>query len=176
MSDFRLSGETRRVLGIDASLRATGVGVVEAAGSQLRAIAHGVLRNPAARPLSACLVFLQDELARWIETHTPDAVAVEGIFFAKNVRTMLTLAHARGALIAQCARLGLPVYAYEPRRVKLAVTGHGGAQKEQVQKMIRTLLGLDADPPHDAADALALAIAHLHSRRAILADSASAPI
>ena len=161
-----------RVLGIDASLRSTGVGVLDAHGSRLTPVFYGTIKNPAGRPLSACLVHLQDEIDRLIREHAPQTVAIEGVFYAKNVKTMLILSHARGALIAQCARFGLPVYEYEPRRVKMAVAGFGGAQKEQVQKMVKTLLGLREEPQNDAADALALAITHIHNRTVLRAGSA----
>lgn len=158
-----------RVLGIDTSLRSTGVGILDAVGSRMAPVYYGTIKNPPGRPLSACLVHLQDEIDRLIAEHHPQAVAIEGIFFAKNVKTMMILSHARGAIIAQCARLGLPVYEYEPRRVKMAVAGFGGAQKEQIQKMVKTLLGLHEEPQNDAADALALAITHLHNRSALSA-------
>ncbi len=164
-----------RVLGIDTSLRSTGVGILDAIGSRLAPIYYGTIKNPAGRPLSACLLHLQDEIDTLIRTHEPQVVAIEGIFYAKNVKTMMILSHARGAIIAQCARLGLPVFEYEPRRVKLAVTGIGCAQKDQVQKMVKTLLHLTEEPQNDAADALALAITHLHTRTAITALS-STPI
>ncbi|HNX36372.1 MAG TPA: crossover junction endodeoxyribonuclease RuvC [Kiritimatiellia bacterium] len=161
-----------RVLGIDTSLRSTGVGILDAAGSRMVSVYYGTVKNPAGRPLSACLLHLQDEIAKLIQTHEPQAVAIEGIFYAKNVKTMLILSHARGAIIAQCARMGLPVYEYEPRRVKMAVAGYGGAEKAQIQKMAKTLLGLHEEPQNDAADALALAITHLHNRTALAALSA----
>ena len=158
-----------RVLGIDTSLRSTGVGILDAAGSRMTPVYYGTLKNPPGRPLSECLLHLQDEVDRLIREHEPQAVAIEGIFYAKNVKTMLILSHARGAIIAQCARLGLPVYEYEPRRVKMAVAGYGGAEKAQIQKMVKTLLGLREEPQNDAADALALAITHLHNRTALAA-------
>jgi len=158
-----------RVLGIDTSLRSTGVGILDAAGSRMVPVHYGTVKNPAGRPLSACLLHLQDEIERLIREHEPQAVAIEGIFYAKNVKTMMILSHARGAIIAQCARMGIPVYEYEPRRVKMAVAGYGAAQKEQIQKMVKTLLGLHEEPQNDAADALALAITHLHNRTALSA-------
>jgi len=164
-----------RVLGIDTSLRSTGVGIIDAAGSRRVAVHYGTIKNPAGRPLSACLLHLQDEIDKLIREHEPQAVAIEGIFYAKNVKTMMILCHARGAIISQCARLGLPVYEYEPRRVKMAVAGYGGAQKEQIQKMVKTLLGLSEEPQNDAADALALAITHIHNRTRIAA-LASEPV
>jgi len=158
-----------RVMGVDTSLRSTGIGILDTAGSRMTPVWYGTIKNPPARPLSACLLHLQDEFAKLIETHRPEAVAIEGIFYAKNVKTMLILSHARGAIIAQCARFGLPVYEYEPRRVKMAVAGTGAAQKEQIQKMVKTLLALHEEPQNDAADALALAITHLHNRTVLSA-------
>lgn len=152
------------ILGVDTSLRSTGVGVVAATGNRLSAVWYDRIRNPPDRPLSACLLTLADGLAAVIASHRPEAVAIEGVFFAKNVRTTLILGQARGAVIAQCARLGVPVYEYEPRRVKQAVVGHGGAVKEQIQRMVMSLLGLPELPQEDAADALALAICHHHNR------------
>lgn len=152
-----------RVLGIDTSLRSTGVGIVDAEGTRYRSVHYGLIRTPAKRPVSECLVRLARGLRELIETHKPEAVAIEGIFFSKNARTAVRLGEARGAAISTCADFDLPVYEYEPRRVKMAVVGHGGADKAQVQKMIASMLGLDELPPPDAADALAIAICHLHN-------------
>ena len=172
---LRTPSTPTRVLGIDTSLRSTGVGILDAAGSRMTPVYYGTIKNPPGRPLSACLLFLQDEIEKLIREHEPQAVAIEGIFYAKNVKTMMILSHARGAIIAQCTRMGLPVYEYEPRRVKMAVAGFGGAEKAQIQKMVKTLLALPEEPQNDAADALALAITHLHNRTAISALS-SEPI
>jgi crossover junction endodeoxyribonuclease RuvC len=92
----------------------------------------------------------------------PDAVSIEGVFFSRNVRTTLRLGEARGAVLSACARAGVPVFEYPPRRVKQALVGTGGAQKEQVGLMVSAILGLPAPPQPDAADALAIAICHLH--------------
>jgi len=153
-----------RILGVDTSLRSTGVGVVAAEGNSLAAVWHGRIRNPPDRPLSDCLLSLAEGLAGIIAEHHPEAVALEGVFYAKNLRTTLILGQARGAVIAQCARSGVPVFEYEPRRVKQAVVGYGNAGKEQMQRMVMSLLGLREIPQEDAADALALAICHHHNR------------
>lgn len=153
-----------RVIGIDTSLRSTGIGVIDAAGSSLVPVYYGTIKNPAARPLSACLAFLGSELDKLLAQYQPHAAAIEGIFYAKNVKTMLILAHARGVVISRCAAACLPVYEYEPRRVKMAVTGWGAAEKPQMQEMVRKLLNLPELPQNDAADALAMAITHLHSQ------------
>ncbi|MBP5321005.1 MAG: crossover junction endodeoxyribonuclease RuvC [Kiritimatiellae bacterium] len=153
-----------RVMGVDTSLRSSGIGILDAAGSKMVPVHYGIIRNPPARPLTQCLAFIQSEIERLITTYTPSAVAIEGIFYAKNVKTMLILAHARGVVLAQCARHAIPVYEYEPRKVKLAVAGYGNAQKEQIQRMVKVLLHLEEEPQNDASDALALAITHLHNR------------
>jgi len=155
-----------RVLGIDASLRSTGVGVVEARGAGLSAIEYETLKAGRKAPLSECLRILYEGVSSIIERTDPVAAAVESAFFHKNVRTAMILGQARGAAIAACAARGLKVYEYEPRRVKQAVVGFGGAGKEQVRKMVVSLLALESEPDEDAGDSLAIAICHLHSRTA----------
>ena len=150
------------MLGIDTSLRSTGVGVVDAEGPRQKAVVWGRIRNPAARPHSACLAHLFTELRTLIQAHRPAVAAVEGIFFSKNVRTAVTLGQARGVVLAVCALEGVPLYEYAPRRVKQAVVGNGQAQKDQVNRMITLLLGLKEPPDEDAADALAVALCHVH--------------
>ncbi|MGN0827147.1 MAG: crossover junction endodeoxyribonuclease RuvC [Kiritimatiellia bacterium] len=153
------------VLGIDTSLRSSGYGLVRQSGSRFEALAWGRIANPPTRPFSTCLTVLADALDGLIANYSPDAVAIEGIFYAKNVRTMMLLCHARGVVVERAARAGLPVYEYEPRKVKSAVTGVGSAQKIQIQKMMQTLLALPELPQNDAADALAIALTHLHANR-----------
>jgi crossover junction endodeoxyribonuclease RuvC len=160
-----------RIIGIDTSLRSTGIGIIDAVGSRMIPVWHGVIKNPSTRPLSACLLHLQEELAKLIETYHPDVAAIEGIFYAKNVKTMMILTHARGVMIAQCARCCLPVYEYEPRKIKMATVGWGAAEKGQIQKMVKTLLNLPELPQNDAADGLALAITHLHNQTRIAAQA-----
>jgi len=159
-----MGGGATRVLGIDASLRSTGVGIVEAAGNRLSAIEYGLLKVPARWPLSECLRRLHQGVSDLIDRCDPVAVAVEGVFFCKNVKTAVILGQARGAAIAACAAKDLPVYEYAPRRVKQAVVGYGTASKEQVRKMVMSLLALQEEPQEDAGDALGIAICHLHSK------------
>ncbi len=154
--------EEFRVLGVDTSLRNTGLGVVAGQGGRLRALWHGTVHLPAGRPLSECLCTLQQAVAGCLAAMAPAAVAIEGIFFCKYARAALALGQARGVVIAACAAAGVPVYEYEPRRVKQAVTGHGAAAKSQMQGMMQRLLGLERLPPEDEGDALALAVCHLH--------------
>lgn len=163
------------VLGIDTSLRSTGIGLVEYRSGSLAGIAYDVIKNPPGRPLSASLANIFRTIDDVLEEFKPDAVAVEGIFYSKFPRTTLVLGHARGAAITAAAQRGIPVYEHEPRRVKQSVAGWGGATKEQMQKMVASMLGISALPPEDAADALAIAICHLISQeRPEL--SSSAPI
>ena len=153
-----------RVLAVDTSLRSTGVAVVEARGSRVAAVEFGAIRNPSTRRLSDCLRFLQQGIADLVARTTPAEVAVEGAFFAKNVRTAMVLGEARGAVIAACAAAALPVYEYAPRKVKQSVVGWGAADKSQVRRMVMTLLALREEPQEDAGDALAIALCHVHAR------------
>lgn len=162
-----------RVFGIDTSLRSTGIGLVEWTGGQMRGLGFDVVRNPAGRSFSACLLHLQRELAAALAEYKPDVAAIEAVFFARYARTALLLGHARGVAIAACAAAAVPVYEYEPRRVKQAVVGFGAATKEQIQRMVATQLALTSPPPEDAADALAIAICHLHNRVRIQAAGAA---
>ena len=159
------------MLGIDTSLRSTGIAVVDAIGSRLSSVEYGTLKTAAKQPLSVCLKRLHQGLIDIIEKHQPSCVAIEGIFFCKNVKTAVILGEARGAAIAACAANDLCVYEYAPRRVKQAVVGYGTASKEQVRKMVISLLSLKSEPQEDAGDALAIAICHLHNmtRHAALA-------
>ncbi len=152
-----------RILGIDTSLRSTGLAVVELIGNRHIPLYAGRIRNPPDLPHSACLLNIQRQLESVIAEHQPLAAAIESVFLSKNFKTTLILGEARGAAIAQCARFQLPVYEYEPRRVKQAVVGNGAAQKEQIQHMIQNLLHLPALPQNDEADAFALALCHLHN-------------
>lgn len=153
-----------RVIGIDTSLRSTGLAVVEAEGQRFKALCYGLVKNPSPMPLSQCLAHLRHDIAGLVGEFHPDAAAIEGIFYAKNVRTAMILCHARGVAIDACSEAGIPVFEYEPRRVKQAVLGVGSATKEQIQRIVTATLGLQKIPPEDAADALAIALAHLHNR------------
>ena len=153
-----------RVIGIDTSLRSTGLGIVEARGSVLTVVEQGRVHNPDALPLSACLHRLDTAMRDALARVRPDVAAVEDIFFAKNARTAMVLGEARGVVIAACAAAGVPVFEYPPRRVKQAVAGSGAAEKAQVRRMVMTILGLTEEPQEDAGDALAIAICHLHTR------------
>ena len=153
-----------RILGVDTSLRSTGLGVVDGSGSSMTSVECGTVKNPPKFPLSECLKCIGERVVDIIERTQPDEVAIEGIFYAKNAKTSMILGEARGIVIATCAMKGLPVYEYAPRKIKLAVVGSGSASKEQVRKMLMKLLALSEEPQEDAGDALAIAVCHLHNR------------
>ncbi len=151
------------VLGIDTSLRSTGLGLVEYRDFSVHGVAYDLIKNSAKLPLSACLVNIRRTLEEVIAEYKPDVVAVEGGFYSKFVKTTLILGEARGVVIATAAANGLQVFEHEPRRVKQAIAGYGNATKEQMQKMVSSMLGINTLPPEDAADALAIAICHIQS-------------
>ena len=151
------------ILGIDTSLRSTGFGVLSVKGSRLRAVDYGNIRNAPKLPLTACLKSIHAKVVELIAAHRPDVVAIESVIYGKNAGTMLVLGEARGAVLTAAADAGVPVYEYEPRRMKKAVCGNGLAEKEQIQRMIKVLLNLPELPQNDAADALGLAVCHAHS-------------
>ena len=157
-----------RVLGIDpAAAGATGFGVIETGPRAPRLACCGAERP--ARNATPCerLRAVHRLVTRLLAEYAPDAVALEGVFAALNVRTALRLAEVRGVVMLAAAEAGVPVFDYPPREVKLAITGYGHADKRQVQQMVRAELKLAAAPqPADAADALAVALCHLHAERA----------
>jgi crossover junction endodeoxyribonuclease RuvC len=155
------------ILGIDPGTATTGYGVItEDAAGEARLVRYGVIQTPAGVPMPERLLIIHREAAVLIREHAPDAVAVEALFFGRNVTTALTVGQARGVVLLAAAQAGLPVYEYKPAEVKQALAGYGGADKRQMQEMVRILLGLSEIPrPDDAADAVAVAICHLHSAR-----------
>lgn len=162
-----------RVAGIDPGTGRTGYGVVEMEGNRLRHVAHGVIVTRAADGLPARLGRIFEGLLAVFEAHEPEEVGVEGIFHARNARSALTLGHARGAALLAAYRAGIPVVEYSPMQVKQAVVGYGGAEKHQVQDMVRRLLGLGRPASADASDALAVAICHLQTARTRRAQGAA---
>jgi crossover junction endodeoxyribonuclease RuvC len=159
----------RTILGIDPGTTKTGFAVLGQLGRSLTVLESGTISLPAGRPLAGRLALLQQHLESLIDRHRLDAVAVEDIFTARNVRSALALGHARGVVLAAAGRRELPVQAYPPATVKKAVVGHGRADKAQIQQMVRTLLSLDYVPKPDEADALAIAICHALCARAAAA-------
>ena len=152
------------VLGIDPGTATTGYGLVREADGGPAAVAYGVIETPAGGPMPVRLQTIYRELKKIIALHNPDTAAVERLFFQKNVTTAMTVGQARGVALLALAEAGVSVGEYSPRDVKQAVAGYGGAGKAQVQQMVRAILNLrDIPKPDDAADALAVAICHLHS-------------
>jgi crossover junction endodeoxyribonuclease RuvC len=153
-----------RIFGIDPGSERTGYGCVETDGRRHQLIVCGAISASATHTFAERLNRIHGELARLLATCQPDFVAVENLFHATNVRSALKLGHARGVAMLAAVQAGCPVVEYTPAEVKRAVVGYGRAEKHQVQQMIKLLLGLRQVPsPHDAADALAVAICHLHS-------------
>ncbi|HWQ04146.1 MAG TPA: crossover junction endodeoxyribonuclease RuvC [Longilinea sp.] len=154
------------VLGIDPGTATTGFGLVRETVQGLEVVDFGAILTPAGLPQSLRLLLLYEELRKIILLHRPESAAVEKLFFSRNVTTAITVGQARGVVLLSMAQSGLTVGEYTPMEVKQAVAGYGGADKNQVQQMVRALLNLEKVPkPDDAADALAIAICHLHSYR-----------
>lgn len=150
------------VLGVDPGLSRCGYGCVERTTSGLRAVAAGVIRTPPEDPLPSRLAALQSELVKLIDELNPQTVVVERVFFQTNARTAMSVGQASGLALAGAAAAGCEVAQYTANEVKLAITGYGAATKEQIQRMVQSLLSLQQVPrPPDAADALALALTHL---------------
>ena len=155
------------VIGIDPGTAITGYGLVrENEDDSLCAVDYGVILTPSDLPMPQRLLELHRQLLDLLLLHRPESGAVEKLFFQRNVRTAISVGQGRGVILLALAQAGLPVAEYSPREVKQAVTGYGGADKPQVQQMVRALLGLKEAPrPDDAADALAIAICHTHSAK-----------
>lgn len=154
-------------LGIDPGTATTGYGLIEQrSDSTLQVVDFGVIRTSSQLEMPERLRRLHDELGEVIRLHRPETSAVEKLFFQRNVTTAISVGQARGVALLALAQAGLEVAEYTPMEIKQAVAGYGGADKNQVQQMVRALLNLDDIPrPDDAADALAVAICHLHSAR-----------
>jgi crossover junction endodeoxyribonuclease RuvC len=157
-----------RVLGIDCGTERTGWGVIESDGRRHRVLGHGVICTLPRDPLEIRLAAIAAALRAVIIDHTPEAAAVEEVFFSQNVKTALKLAHVRGVALLAIAEAGVRLGEYSPLEVKTSVVGYGRAEKHQVQLMVRSLTGLgEAIESEDAADALAVAICHATSSGAI---------
>ena len=150
-----------KVVGIDPGTAACGYGIVHGSGGRLRAIDHGWWRTPAAQRLELRLKTIFDGVAVLVEEHRPDAVALEESFVGADARIALSVGQARGAVLVAAATAGVACAEYAPARVKQSVCGYGRAEKAQVQRMVKVILGLPTVPtPNHAADALAVAICH----------------
>lgn len=154
----------------------TGYGLLAGDGvKNPRYVEAGTIKTTPKAPLEARLLTVYDSLTRVLTAHRPDEVAIEDVFHAKNARSALALGHARGVALLAAAHAGRPVFTYAPARIKQAVTGSGRAGKDQVAKVLAMLLGLEAPPPPDAADALAVALCHLNTSGAAGAGTAGGP-
>lgn len=155
-----------RVLGIDPGIALCGYGIVEEEGGELNMLVCGAISTPARLPLPERLCMIHEQLSDLIVEHEPDTVAVEKLFFTRNVRTAFAVGQAKGVVLLAAAQSGKSVFEYTPQQVKSAITGYGSASKSQVQEMVRMVLGLEFVPqPDDAADAVAVAVCHIHSAR-----------
>lgn len=160
--DFKVA--IMRVLAIDASLRNTGVAVVDADNGKPRPVYFGTIHNASSMRHSSCLVAIRDRLVELIREHEPDCCALESVIYVQSYKTAIVLGAARGAAILAAAESGLPVFEYSPRRIKQSTVGRGAARKNQVAFMVRALFGLTETPDADAADALAIGLTHLRAQ------------
>lgn len=158
-----------RILGIDPGVATVGFGVIESDRGTQQMVQYGAITTSAGLPLATRLVQIAADLEQLIVQFKPDEIAVEELFFSKNITTGIAVAHARGVILYTAERLQVPVYEYTPMQVKQAVVGYGLAEKNQVMDMTRRLLKLRSVPkPDDAADALAIAICHARSATSLL--------
>lgn len=154
------------IFGIDPGFAITGYGVVEKLGNKYKVLDYGVIITKAGLDLSVRLNIMYEEIVRKFNQYNPDYVAMEELFFCKNITTGIAVAHGRGVLLLAIAQMGKPFYEYTPLQIKQAITGYGKADKKQMQKMVQVLLNLDSIPkPDDAADALAVALCCGNSER-----------
>jgi crossover junction endodeoxyribonuclease RuvC len=154
-----------KIFGIDPGSDRTGYGCVDTDGSRHRIVLCGAITTPSIASFPAKLLTIHSRLTALLAECRPDCVAIENLFHAANVRSALKLGHARGVAMLAAVEAGVPVVEYTPAEIKRAVVGYGRAEKHQVQQMVKLILGLTVAPtPHDAADALAVAICHVHSQ------------
>jgi crossover junction endodeoxyribonuclease RuvC len=157
-------GAHRVILGVDPSMRGTGYGVIEVAKPNPVALAHGTISCPKDWPHSRCLAHISQTLREVVRKFQPTICAVEGLFFAQNLKTAIVMGEARGAALAVLGEAGLEIYEIAPRKVKQAIVGYGAEQKLAVAKMVQRMLQLEELPGADAADALALALAQAQTQ------------
>lgn len=158
-----------RILGIDPGIAIVGFGLIESNRGSMRMLQYGAVTTEAGLPLATRLVQIENDMTALIAQLKPDEIAVEELFFSKNITTGIAVAHGRGVILCTAERLGVPIFEYTPMQVKQAVAGYGLADKKQVMDMTKRLLKLKAVPkPDDAADALAIAICHARSATSLL--------
>lgn len=157
------------ILGIDPGVATIGFGLIRAERGKNTLLQYGVITTPAGIPLSQRLLQISRDMDELLAQFKPDEMAVEELFFTKNITTGISVAHGRGVILLSAEKAGVPIYEYTPMQIKQAVAGYGGAQKRQVQLMTQRLLGMKEIPkPDDAADALALAICHGRAATSLL--------
>ncbi len=155
-----------RILGVDPGYAISGYAIVDYEGNKFKVIKYGVVRTPSKMQMQKRLNKLFDKYSEIIQTYKPDHMAIEELFFNKNVKTAIAVGQARGVHIVAASQNNVPVYEYTPLQVKQGVVGYGRAEKAQVQEMVKLLLNLKTIPqPDDAADALAISICHAHTNR-----------
>lgn len=153
-----------RILGIDPGIGRTGWGIVDSNGNRLKTIAFNLLETPAHTPTVTRLSTIFHTINSLLDTYSPDALAIEELFFNNNAKTAMVVGQARGVIMLAAEEKGIPLVIYTPLQVKIAITGYGRAEKAQIGQMIKMLLGLEKIPkPDDVADALAIAITHAFS-------------
>ncbi|BCG60485.1 crossover junction endodeoxyribonuclease RuvC [Paenibacillus sp. URB8-2] len=153
-----------RILGIDPGIAIVGFGFIDKNGSKLTPVQYGCIQTEAHTPEEERLLHVYEGMLQLIDRYKPEAVALEKLFFNRNVTTAMSVGQARGVLVLAAVQRGLPVAEYTPMQVKQAIVGYGKAEKKQVQEMVRMYLKLSAVPkPDDVADALAVAVCHAHS-------------
>ncbi len=158
-----------RILGIDPGIAIVGFGLIESERGGVRMLQYGAVTTAAGLPLATRLVQIENDMTALLSQLKPDEIAIEELFFSKNITTGIAVAHGRGVILCTAERLGVPVFEYTPMQVKQAVVGYGLAEKRQVMDMTKRLLKLKAVPkPDDAADALAIAICHARSATSLL--------
>ena len=158
-----------RILGIDPGIAIVGFGLIESNRGSVQMLQYGAVTTEAGLPLATRLVQIENDMTALIAQLKPDEIAVEELFFSKNITTGIAVAHGRGVILCTAERLGVPIFEYTPMQVKQAVVGYGLADKKQVMDMTKRLLKLKAVPrPDDAADALAIALCHARSATSLL--------
>lgn len=157
------------ILGIDPGVATIGFGLIRAERGRNTLLQYGVITTPPGIPLSERLLQISNDMAQLIETFQPDEMAVEELFFSKNITTGIAVAHGRGVILLEAEKRGIPVFEYTPMQVKQSVVGYGKAEKKQVMLMTQRLLNMKEIPrPDDAADALAIAICHSRAATSLL--------
>ena len=158
-----------RILGIDPGIAIVGFGLIESNRGSVRMLQYGAVTTEAGLPLATRLVQIENDMTALIAQLKPDEIAVEELFFSKNITTGIAVAHGRGVILCTAEKLGVPIYEYTPMQVKQAVVGYGRADKKQVMDMVRRILSLQAVPkPDDAADAVAIALCHARSATSLI--------